>query len=203
MRIVEIRNTTNNSVYIEDLGIRLNGKNATAYVTELDASQSKSLKELGALVSISVKRSFNIWPFSKPLEKVSPTVAPLQESKPAPEKANIVYPLPNPPAPIVQNPAVTVSDPKLDRLIENVNQLVNVMQNFAKQINQPTSSVTTASSIINSVTLAAYKEPEPVFIPSRIIPENSSSRVSVKQESQDRPDIDDAAKNLKKLRGKK
>jgi len=202
MKTVEIKSITNVSVYIEDLGIRLNGINAVAYVSELDASRSKSLKDLSKLVKVSVKRTLNIWPFSKPLHITSHT--PLVNTVSA-EKISSNELLES----FDKNLSTHhINDDRMEKLIENVNKLVDVMQEFAKNSantvgHRDSPNLTGTGSHLASRSNVSRKSDDPIFIPSKIIPDNSTIRLNSLDQSQDRPDIDDAAKNLKKLRGKK
>ena len=198
MRQMEIKNISNSSVYIEDLGIRLNGFGATAFRSESECANSRSLKELSGLVSVKPSSIKPFWPFSKTqsLARPSPSSQLSLTSSPS-----LPQPISTSAAP--STPAAPSTAVDIGQLIGKMDELIGA---FKSVHNSPISSFEPSRkepNIGKKVGTIINEPSEPVYIPSTIIPEVQDISVKITEESQTRSDIKDAAEALKKLRKKK
>lgn len=207
----KIINSTNLNVYLEDIGIRLNGKGSFAMVSENEFQKSKSLKELSGLLTIIKKSEFSVWPLSKrpkillPVNSSVPkspnkvSTPPLVSTKP---DISITKPvidmtvINNKPIlnkPVEPNPAI--SD-KIDNLVSKISEFIEQMQNMQKL-----GSMSTHGSALPSASSISFKDD--VFIPVKVVPEQVDVSIQKKESSQERPDVEEATKALRKMRSKK
>jgi hypothetical protein len=197
MKFYEITNLSHSSVVIEDIGIRLRGYGSQARITESQYMDSRSLKDISHLVKVSQVAGFSFWPFNrktKPADQVTPSV---REEPVSAIPIQIVPVQGNEPvAPAVADS----SSAKIEDLVNKMNDLMSVMQEYTKASKDrpmPLNSFYTPNS-------PEYKsDAEPVFIPANIVPQARIESVTIKEDVQHRPDIDEASMTLKKLRKKK
>jgi hypothetical protein len=197
MKTYEIKNLSSTSVYLEDLGIRLNGKGATARISEDTMNASKSIKEMRSMLALTPIKPVPVWPFSGPSVKVKRDLSVKQDTPPAP-------PVPEAPKnPIVVDVHVPAQDTsKMDALLDKMTNLLSSIGSLTEMASRNiTTSAPSASTIIQGVNTPLVSDP--IFIPSKIVPDAKSVQVSLSENKQDRPDIEEATKSLKKLRGKK
>lgn len=187
-----ITNESSSDIYLEDIGIRLSGRGSSAVVGKPEFESSKSVKSVGKAISYRLVEP-SIWPFSarKPAQLVSPppkTVNSSQDPKP-------------------DHPAVKMEMIAALKIIQRLDKIVAAMENSSMQAKTPTSGKleTTAYHEVgrdpSSIQVNQFSK-DPVFIPSSIIPKDAEIRVNLKESESERPDLEETAKALKKMRKK-
>ena len=196
MKIYEIVNMSNSNIYLEDINVKLIGKNSKATVSEDLYKNSKSVKLHSSALSIRVINTVNpIWPLSHKSTSKLPLIT--KEVKPAEGLTH------NPSSDTL---AESLQKNQMDALLSKMDLLIDTIRNKESDQRLTLSSVLSKSSSISSNVNSDQElmgHEEPMYIPSKIVPQSGTDNVVVKEESVDRADIDDVAKQLKKLKRKK
>ena len=213
MKTYEVKNQLNSMVIIEDLDIKLKGYGSAVRISSSDYERSKSLKALKNAVKVTCLSS-SVWPFSKPvLTNASSETKIFNIEKPKhslpQEKVKSLDP---DNVPTVQS-GTDIKDPRVDLLLSQVNILIDSINKYSeislKKLPEIIEKISQKETpIVNhyhsdggsSGGFKSTKVEEPLFIPSKIIPEAQDMRVALQQDEQSRPDIEEAANALKKLR---
>lgn len=200
----KIVNYSNLNVFLEDLGIRLNGKGASAVISENDYSKSKSLKELSGLVTITKNTPPNLSYSKRPYITIPVNNVPLETSRQdiKKEKAFVAPKISTPESPKSETSSFPpVNLPSIDsQKIDRIEQLLVTMTNVLERI----STISPVMAVPQNVgTLGSNNKIDDVYIPKNVVPENVDFNINMKEGSQVRPEIEEASKTLKKMRSKK
>jgi len=222
MKYFTLKNKTNTQLYIEDLGISLSALGSSAKVNELDLQNSRSLQEVKSLLEISPIREINCWPFNKRNQELQSVlknkVSNLKTHgvirKPdvmnksnviedRPSELNIsISPIPDSlDSEEMSSVPTGKKDSRIDELIHKMSDLIEIMGKNAFSTITPR-SLSTENFISNSISSPVGNGEEPMFILSKIMPEEAVVNVTLHQEEKIRPDIDEASESLKRLRHK-
>lgn len=171
MPLVRIRNDSNHSISIPDVGVYLSGRGSEALVDAATLSKSSDIRQWRHCVSsipVEIEKPMPVWPFHKP-------------APPAP------LPVPSPPTvPHVQ-------------AVENPGTLVEI-RDLLKIIASQQFATSMPGSHAFSRPASASAPDAPIFIPGTIVPTNSESKINVKNEKVEKSDFDDAKGALSRLR---
>ena len=191
----KVTNLIHGDVVIEDLGIRLRGKGDFSIVPMEAASVSRDLVRNSRLVkveTIGVQDPVPFWPFMK--KKVKP------QSRPHSPPAQM--------SPVQQSSELS----ELKRYLSGINQALQSL--LERPIPAPpevvAAHVRTAQSMgpLPAGLPGAPNLPgagsgrDPMFIPSKIVPDNTSTFIKVKDGSVAKDDFEDGLDALRKARGK-
>jgi len=176
-----IRNETDSDIVLEDIGVRLSGRGATANVEPTVFESSSSVKSAAGRISSQFVRTSAVWPFSLRRPQTPSAALP---------PAALPPPIPVP---------VDASNSELSRKIDGLMLAISSLKpSGVMEPSHHPSSVTTATPRDRIMPPA-----DPVFIPSSIVPKDASMNVRLETLETDRPDIDESADALRRLRGKK
>ncbi len=186
----EVTNLLPTSLTIEDIGVNLQpagGSSSTRVLSEHTYKSSTHIRscEQRKWVKVVIRKSFDpkpipVWPFSK---------------APAPAQS---------PPPIVVS-APSHSETVLMGLIHKLEGLVNRAQTVA--VAPAAAPVSSQAPMVDStptlrVVEKVIEAPEPMFIPSRIVPQNAEVRIRVDESSKDDDEFASGADALRSLRKK-
>ena len=191
-------NASNLNVFLEDIGVRLNGKGATATISDHDYLNSKSVKELSRLLTVVQKSNFSVWPLSRRPKLMIPVNSiPVDNSKKSGETT--VFPVKKvseskvePIKPVEIKPVGPES--KIDVLLSKMTDLIEKLHSLP---------LSTSQSSIQMVQSTPIVQPDEIFIPNRVVPDKADVKINLQEKSQEVSGVEEAAKALKKLRTKK
>jgi len=174
----KIINQTYADVMIEDLRIHLPGKGSWSYVFAASLEASKDFKKVCHFVKLEpvrIERQMPIWPFVK--------------------------------APRAPDPEPPKKSVELKELIESVRRIERALQDLLTRPSPPPADVVAAHvHAIGQrgipVGLPGAPLDDPVFIPSKIIPDGADADIKIREGEVQKDDFDAAANALKKARKK-
>ena len=180
---------------IEDLGVRLRGRGDSSIVPADAAAVSRDLARNSRFVRVETIRTQDqvpFWPFIK--DERSPV---------RPD-----------PSPVKQVPAQQVSElDELKRYLSGINQALQSLlerpapappEVVAAHVRTAQSALSLPAGLPGSPNLpAAGRGDDPMFIPSKIVPDQAVASIKVKEEVVEKGDFDDGLEVLKKMRGGK
>lgn len=166
-----VTNDTYHNINLHDCGVILNGKGDSAKIPIHVFENSKSIQEFRSMISIKKIVLKSVWPNSLITEDhVEPT-----------EKYKL-----KPPG---TNDLLKALLDKMDVLIDKVSSTNVVVGSYQSKPKHHTSEQ------------SSHTGPDvPMFIPSKLIPDNAETRITTKSESTDSADINEVASMLKALR---
>jgi len=196
-------NASNLNVFLEDIGVRLNGKGATATISDHDYLNSKSVKELSRLLTVVQKSNFSVWPLSRRPKLMIPVNSiPVDNSKKSGETT--VFPVKKvseskvePIKPVEIKPVEIKPvgpESKIDVLLSKMTDLIEKLHSLP---------LSTSQSSIQMVQSTPIVQPDEIFIPNRVVPDKADVKINLQEKSQEVSGVEEAAKALKKLRTKK
>lgn len=191
----KIVNLIPGDVVIEDLGIRLRGRGDSSIVPAGAAAASKDLVKNSRFVkveTIRVQDPVPFWPFVKEREEPQPR---------------------RPPPPVQASPVQQLSElAELKRYLSGINQALQSLlerpspappEVVAAHVRTAQSMMALPSGLPGATNLpGSGSGNDPMFIPSKIVPDNASTSIKVKEESVVKDDFEDGLDALRKVRGK-
>jgi len=187
----KITNLIPGDVVIEDLGVRLRGRGDSSTVPAEAAAASRDLVRNARFVkieTIKVRDPVPFWPFVR--EKETREVQPQA------------------PAPAPQVPALA----EITKYMSGINQALQALlerpspappEVVAAHVRTAQLAVSLPAGLPGAPNLPGTgRGDDPMFIPSKIVPDGASASIKVKQESVVKDDFDDGLEALRKARRK-
>lgn len=183
-----VTNITNSEVVLEDVGVRLAGR-ASSPVGVAEFEASSSVRDNHRFLSVRLVHtpipSASVWPLS------------LKSPMEPPNHSN------HSPKPDVKAEPVGASNAALHAKIDQLTALVaSLVASKDQAVQSPTPSFIPQKSA-SSKPVEIQVPPEPVFIPSSIVPKDAEVQVKLNTSEKDRPDIGATTASLKEMRRKK
>jgi hypothetical protein len=180
-----VTNMTDSDVLLEDIGVRLSGRGASASVGKAEFESSASVRAATRSISARIVGPVPpVWPFSAPRRPAPPSPPPPAAAPPA---------APAPPADHMA--ALAALTARLDRLMSSVEPAIARLGQAPAQ--PSASSAVTAGP---SPRAAQVAPADPIFIPSSIVPSGADARVKLDTTTSDGSGVDESADALRKLR---
>jgi hypothetical protein len=190
MRLCKITNLVNYAISVEDIGVMLPGRGSSCIVELEAANKSINLLEkvrLKQVLAKPVQPIMSVWPFIKrqpePVAKVE-QIVPVQKV----EQTN------------------KIMEDKFDQLNQQVNKLVELIGSGVSILSSIPQIQTVQTQIATQIQSQTIKEnelkvnmQEPMFIPSKIIPDDAKANVKISK-SEIKTDVDSSVDALKKLK---
>jgi hypothetical protein len=184
-----IRNETDSDVVLEDVGVRLSGRGATATVEATVFESSSSVKSASGRISFQLVRTPAVWPFS--LRR--------QVAASSPIASIPIASIPIAPAPVA---SADSSNAEISRKLDGLMSAISSLKPSSGGSERSHSADVTVGAVHGAPKFSAPPA-DPVFIPGSIVPKDASMNVRLETLETDRPDIDESADALRKLRRKK
>lgn len=193
MKSYKIINRSGGSIFLEDIGVRLPSPGASAVINEAQYTSSRSLREMAKFLDISLMSNIPFWPFSNPRPVQVPQTTKPHTPTPVASNDEVKVVVS---APIEENKdptRISLLEQKHDNLLNKIDSLIDVLSSM---------KMPSALNIENTKPFPEISSDPLMFIPSKIVPTESEIQLKSTKEEQERVDIDEATKSLKKLRKK-